>query len=170
MAQHDEPGTGERRPIGGDLVIPVAGLAFTLYYFSTIVDSPWTAQVSAFFVGSILSLLIVAYLIKTVRQVLRREASLGLETLATPRWLVPKRLILLGLTIGYIVLVEWGGFTLTTFAFLWFAMVLLGDGRNKLFAAIISAAMALGGYLLFIVAFETRFPEGPFELLMKGVF
>ena len=100
---------------------------------------------------------------------LLREASLGLETLATPRWLVPKRLILLGLTIGYIVLVEWGGFTLTTFAFLWFAMVLLGDGRNKLFAAIISAAMALGGYLLFIVAFETRFPEGPFELLMKGL-
>ena len=41
----------EKRSIGGDLVIPVAALFFTLYYFLTIIDSPWTAQVSAFFIG-----------------------------------------------------------------------------------------------------------------------
>ena len=44
----DEP---EKKSIGGDLVIPGAAVILTLYYFSTILESPWTAQVSAFFVG-----------------------------------------------------------------------------------------------------------------------
>jgi hypothetical protein len=34
---------------------------------------------------------------------------------------------------------------------------------------ILSAVMALGGYAVFILAFDTRFPRGPFEALMKLV-
>jgi hypothetical protein len=30
--------------------------------------------------------------------------------------------------------------------------------------------MVIAGYLLFIVAFDTRFPRGPFEILMQKVF
>ena len=57
MADKTDPDSAGKRHIGAQLIIPVAALAFTLYYFSTIINSPWTAQVSAFFIGSILILL-----------------------------------------------------------------------------------------------------------------
>jgi hypothetical protein len=160
----------EKKPIGGDLIIPVGALVFTLYYFSTILDSPWTAQVSAFVIGSILIALVVAFLVITCRSVMRQEAVWRFGELVAPVALIPKRLTLFALTLGYIVVIEWGGFTLTTFAFLCLAMVLLGNGRNKRFAVVLSAIFALGGYLLFIAAFETRFPAGPFERLVETLF
>ena len=166
MDQRSTSGNPEKKHIGGDLVIPVAALAFTLYYFSTIIDSPWTAQVSAFFIGAILIGLIIIFAVKTVVSMQRGEADLGLDSLLAPRSYIPKRLALLGLTLGFIIFVEWGGFTLSTFAFLALAMLLLNEGRKKRFILILSGSLALGGYLLFILAFDTRFPAGPFEQLM----
>ena len=160
----------EKKHLGGDLVIPVAALAFTLYYVSTIINSPWTAQVSAYFVGTVLIALTVIFLVKTVVSIKRGEADLGMESLLAPRPFLPKRLALFGLTLGFIVFIEWGGFTLTTFAFMALAMLLLSEGRNRGLILILSGIMAFGGYLLFIVAFERRFPLGPFEELMKQVF
>lgn len=167
MSSRKPMSESEKKPIGGELVIPVAALLFTLYYFSTIINSPWTAQVSAFFIGTVLIVLVLAFAIKSARAVRRGEASLGLGALITPMSYIPKRLILLGLTLGFIVLVQWGGFTLSTFVFLALAMLCLNDGRRKGFILALSAALALGGYLLFILAFETRFPKGPFEQLME---
>ena len=53
----DQPAANEdgKKSVGGELVIPIAALLFTGYYFYTIIDAPWTAQVSAFFVGSIVT-------------------------------------------------------------------------------------------------------------------
>lgn len=48
-------------------------------------------------------------------------------------------------------------------------MMLLNEGRNKRGILILAAVLALSGWLLFIYAFDTRFPFGPFENLMKGV-
>jgi hypothetical protein len=165
----NEPEKTEKKHLGGDLVIPVAALAFTLYYFSTIIDSHWTAQVSAFFIGAILIFLILIFIVKSVVSLRRGEADLGMDSLLNPRSFILKRLALLGLTLGYIVLVDYGGFTLTTFAFLTLAMLLLSGGRNKRFILILSGGLALGGYLLFILAFDTRFPDGPFEQLMERI-
>ena len=159
----------EKQAIGGDLIIPVAGLLFTLYYFSTIINSPWTAQVSAFLIGGILLLLIVIFFVRSALAIKSGEANLRFDRLVEPRHLLPKRLALVALTIAYVYLVQWGGFTLTSFAFLSLAMLLLSNGRKKRFIFVLSGVLALGGYLLFILAFETRFPEGPFELLMEQV-
>ena len=161
------PGNSEKKQIGGDLVIPVAGLIFTLYYFSTIMDSPWTAQVSAFFVGTILIALIAIFLVKSAIAWKAGAVGFGMDSLLVPRSLIPKRLALAVLTIGFIVFVEWGGFTITTFIFLLLAMLLLSGGRRKRLIAIASASLAIGGYLLFILAFDTRFPDGPFEQFLK---
>jgi hypothetical protein len=166
-----QPGSDkpEKQSIGSDLVIPVAGLLFTLYYFSTIINSPWTAQVSAFFIGAILILLIVIFFVKSAIAVRVGKADLRLDHLVEPWSFLPKRLILLALTIAYVYLIQWGGFTLTSFAFLSLAMLLLSGGRNKRLILVLSAVLALTGYLLFILAFETRFSKGPFELLMDQV-
>ncbi len=165
----NEPEKTEKKHLGGDLVIPVAALAFTLYYFSTIIDSPWTAQVSADFIGSILIFLILIFIVKSVVSLRRGDADLGMDSLLNPRSFILKRLALLGLTLGFVFLVDYGGFTLTTFVFLTLAMLLLSEGRNKRFILILSGGLALGGYLLFILAFDTRFPDGPFEQLMERI-
>jgi hypothetical protein len=169
MDEHRSPRGRHRHPVGGDLIIPIAAVAFTLYYFSSIISSPWEAQVNAFFVGSILIVLVVAQLIRSGRQLLKGEGDLGLGELIGPRAIRRKRLLLLLLTIGYVVVIEWLGFTLTTFFFLTAAMLLLNDARRPGFILGLAAALALGGYLLFIVAFQTRFPEGPLEHLLGAV-
>ena len=170
MAQQPEAVKAEKKSIGGELVIPIAALLFTFYYFYTIIDTPWTAQVSAFFVGTILIILVAIFLFRSVLQLRRGEVDLRLDALVAPVSFVSKRLKLLVLTIAFIVLVRWLGFTITTFLFLGSSMLLLGEGRRKMLIFWMSLIMSLGGYLLFIVAFKTRFPLGPFENLMKALF
>jgi hypothetical protein len=169
MDEHRSPHGRERRGGGGELIIPIGAVWFTLYYFSTIIDSPWEAQVNAFFVGSILMALVAIQLIRLGRMLFSGEADLGLGDLIRPTAVLPKRLFLLLLTIAYVVVIEWLGFTLTTFLFLASAMLLLNDGRRPVFILGVAAALALGGYLLFIVAFDTRFPAGPLESLLGAV-
>ena len=167
-------GTGPRppgrRPVGGELIIPIAAVAFTLYYFTTIIDSPWEAQVNAFFVGSILIVLVAILFVRIGFALKAGKADLHLGPIIEPVGLAPKRLILLLLAIGYVAALDWLGFTLTTFAFLAAAMLLLNNGRRAGFIIGLAAGLALGGYLLFMVAFQTRFPEGPFEWLMGAAF
>jgi len=170
MDEQESPEGRQRRAIGGDLIIPIAAVAFTLYYFSTIIDSPWEAQVNAFFVGSILIVLVAIQLVRMGRELLGGEANLGLGPLIPPRAILPKRLALLALTIGYVVVIEWLGFTLTSFLFLASAMALLNDGRRPALTLGLAAALSLGGYVLFIVAFQTRFPAGPLENLLGALF
>ncbi len=170
MAEPSGKQTPEPKSIGGELIIPVAAIAFTVYYFTTILDVPWSAQVSAFFIGSILILLIIVYFIRTAVELSRGEVSLRLGQIYEPVSFIPRRIVLAALTIGYIVFIRWGGFTLTTFVFLALAMMCLNEGRRKGLILILSAAFAIGGWLLFIFAFETRFPAGPFEQFMKGLF
>ncbi len=170
MDEDSGQGSREKKAIGGDLIIPVVALAFTVYYFITIIDVPWTAQVSAFFVGSILILLLLIFFIRTALSLGRGEVSLRVGEILEPVMLVPRRIALFALTIGYVLLIQWAGFTITTFVFLFLAMLVLNEGRKKGLILILSAVFAIGGWLLFIVAFETRFPAGPFEQFMKGLF
>ena len=169
MDQDTAPRPPARRPVGGDLIIPIAAIAFTLYYFTTIWDSPWEAQVNAFFVGSILILLVAILLIKIGFELKVGAADLRLGPLIEPVGIGPKRLTLLLLAIGYVAAIGWLGFTLTTFVFLAAAMLVLNGGRRPGFILGLAAALAVGGYLLFMVAFQTRFPEGPLEWLLGSV-
>ncbi len=167
MAEETDSGKSGKKQIGGELVIPVAALIFTLYYFTTIYDSPWTAQVSAFFIGAILLSLIAIFLAKSVIAWRAGKVDLGLDSLLEPRAFVTKRLILFALTLGFIIVVQWGGFTITTFIFLGLSMLLLSGRRRWRLILGLATGLAIGGYLLFILAFDTRFPDGPFEYLMQ---
>jgi Tripartite tricarboxylate transporter TctB family len=168
MSQDPRSGS-ERRAAGGELIIPIAAFIFTLYYFWTIIDSPWEAQVAAFFVGFILIALILIFLVKMGLQFSRGEARFDLRPLVTPLRINLKRLALFGLTLGYVLLIPYLGFTITTFLFLFSAMVLLQQRKRLVLAASLALTLSLAGYLLFIVAFATRFPRGPFEELMRGI-
>ncbi len=165
QSEHDH-----RRTVGPDLIIPVAAIAFTLYYFSTILDSPWTAQVSAFFIGTILLALCLVFIIKTILSLAQGTARFSFAKFVTRADITSGRLAVFVLTILYIVVIEWLGFTLTTFAFLVLSMASLNKGKRLGMILVASLCLVTAGYLLFIVAFDTRFPRGPFEHLMQAMF
>jgi hypothetical protein len=170
MTDNNETEKPGRRSLGGELVIPIGAFVFTLYYFYTIIDVPRIAQISAFFVGTILIFLLILLGLRIGKEVKAGRADLRIGPLVEPKSFIPKRLALLGLTLGFIFLVEWLGFTLTVFTFLSLAMLLLSGGKNKRMIFGVATVLSLGGYLLFIVAFHTRFPAGPFEQLMERLF
>jgi hypothetical protein len=159
----------EKRQLGGELVIPVLAIAFTLYFFSTIWNSPWTAKVSAFMVGGILMLVCGIFIVRCVVWLGKGEGYLGFSNLFTREDITSGRIGLFATTIGYCVFIDRLGFTLTTFLFLAVSMIVLSRGKNIGFIALVSAAMSLGGWAVFILAFDTRFPRGWFETTMKAV-
>jgi len=158
------------RAVGAELIIPIAAIIFTIYYFSTILDSPWTAQVSAFFVGTVLLVLAVAFVVRQIYQRRQGRVTFGLGDLVTRADITSGRAAVFALTLLYIVVIQWGGFTITTFCFLFLSIAILDRARRLGLTALVSFTMVIAGYLLFIVAFNTRFPHGPFEILMQKVF
>ena len=170
MADTSSSRDAEPRPIGAQLIIPIAAILFTLYYFSTILDSPWTAQVSAFFVGTVLLVLSVVFVAKQAYTVRRSRATFGLGDFVSHADVTSGRAAIFALTLIYIYVIQWGGFTITTFFYLFISMVILNRARRLGLTAFVSFVMVMTGYLLFIVAFNTRFPHGPFEILMQKVF
>ena len=63
----------------GELIIPVFGVVFTTYYFSTIIDSPWTAQVNAVMVGLVLFLICTIFFIRKSQVIKLNQAGIVLE-------------------------------------------------------------------------------------------
>lgn len=157
------------KPIGGDLILPVLGLVFTLYYFSTIWDLTWEAKTNGFLMGSILLVLVAVMFVRSAIQIARGEATLGLGPLLRPIPLQVKRLALLLLSIAFIAVIEWLGFSLSVFGFLLGSLYLLGVRRPAVLWGI-PALLTAGGYLLFIRLLDSRFPHGPVEQLLAQVF
>ena len=153
----------EKKSIGGELVIPIAALLFTLYYFSTIIDSPWTAQVSAVFIGTILMVLIVIFTARVLVRRHRGEVDLRIGALIEPHSVIGKRAALLGLTLAFILAVPYAGFTITTFVFMSLGMLVLADWRRKSFIVALCAVLAVAGWLLFEPSGDTlSFPRSAY--------
>ena len=155
--------------MGGELIIPVLALIFTLYYISTVIHSPWTAKVNAYMVGSVLILLVLIFFGYAAREVLSGQATLGASNLLAPFDILPKRLGFMALSLGYLIAMQWLGLTLATFLFMACSMLLLGNARRPLVsltAAAVMAAVALG---VFVILFQKRFPKGPIEYLVQAL-
>lgn len=155
--------------LGADLVIPVLAVAFTIYYFSTIWNSPWTAQVSAFALGGVLLFICLLFFVKVAGQYKRGEGHFTFTSLVNYEDIRTGRVALLVTTIGFCWLIDNLGFTLTTFLFLWSSMAILGAFRRLGLVTLVSATLSLGGWAVFIWAFDTRFPRGWFENMMQAV-
>ena len=164
MATADQ-GTTKRKAIGADLVIPVLAVAFTLYYFNSIWDLGWEAKANGLTIGAVLLLLIAVFLVRTVLQVRRGEASLSMDKLLKPMESQGRRLGLIGAIVGFIVLIPWLGLTLAVFFFMCATMLVLGV-RKPLPLLVTAFSVAAGAYVGFIVILNTRFPHGPVENLL----
>ena len=161
------------RNILPDCIIPALALIFTLYYLTTITEVPWISQASAFVVSGLLLLSILAFIIRSAwrirqhRETLRIEGSFRLLLGEMPLYV--KRLVLLILAIAYVWFIDDLGFTLTTFIFVFSAIILLSSPANWKNALKVSLSCSIIGYIVFIYLFKTRFPFGFIEEWLKGV-
>jgi hypothetical protein len=158
-----------RRGIGADLLIPALGVGFTAYYLWTVWDLSWEATADGLVVGTVLLGLIGMLVARMVLRVARGQATLRFEALTAPARPQIVRLELLAATVLFIVAMSPLGFTLSTFLFMNAAMLILGVLSARALLAL-SAAVAGGGYALFILFLGTRFPRGVVEHLLARLF
>ena len=113
-----------------DFIIPICAAAFTIYYWTTITEVPWTSQASAVLVGSLLLVAIGALVVRTTLRLRAGTETLSFDFGRTNLLLAVRRLALLSLAIGYVWLLEPLGFTATTSVFLFLAIILLSSRRT----------------------------------------
>lgn len=154
-----------------DCIIPGMAVCFTIYYLTTITEVPWISQASAIVVSSLLMLSIAAFFIRSVARIRKGEETFRLS-LDIPSELVGiniKRGILFLLTIGYVWIIDSWGFTITTFCFIFLAILLLSSLENWKKAFLVAVSCSTVGYIVFIYFFKTRFPRGPIENWLKAL-
>jgi hypothetical protein len=157
-----------KKPVGADLILPVAASLYAIYYVASVWDFPPEAQRSGIFLATMLLVFTGLYFLRTLVQGMRGELKLDFSQITGSPDGRMARIGFLGLILVYLLVVRWGGFTLTTFAFL-FAGSLLAGLRPVSKALIFAAGAAIGGWLFFIVLLGTRFPRGPFEQLVTAI-
>ena len=170
MNEKEQPISSPKKNIAGELILPFCALLFTLYYFSTVIESPWTAQVNAFMVGSVLIGVIVIFFITRIVMLIRGKAQFHLDLPRIFSSVKTRQSGFIALTIGYLLIIESIGFTLTTGLFVWGSMLLLDYGKAPVVKGALAVFMALMAYGIFILGFETRLPKGVFETLLAGAF
>ena len=158
-----------KKPVLADLILPVGAAAYAIYYVVSVRDFPFEAQLSGMVLAGLLCFLVLVFLVRTMIGLNRGRLYLGLGDFFGPPETAPRRLIFLLLIIGYVVAVPWLGFTLTVFAFLGLAFVVVGV-RPWRRGLIVAGAAALVGWLFFVVLLDTHFPEGPFERAVGALF
>ena len=163
------PKTEPPRALAGELLIPILAVAFTLYFFSTIWNSPWTAKVSAYLVGGVLLTVCAIFFVRFAVMYKNGKALLSFGYLFSRDDISSGRVGLVILTVAYCAFIDRLGFTLTTFLFLAISMLVLSKFKRPVLICTSSAIISLCGWAVFIWAFDTRFPRGWFETTMKAV-
>ena len=161
------------RNILPDCIIPALAFAFTVYYLTTITEVPWISQASAMVVSGLLLLSIMAFVIRSVWRIRHHQETIHIQgafrELLGHMPVSLKRIALLVLAIAYVWFIDSLGFTLTTFIFVFAAILLLSSLANWKNALIVSLSCSVIGYIVFIYLFKTRFPAGLIENWLKGV-
>ncbi len=169
MALEPDQSARDKPAVGADFVIPIAAILLAIYYFTTILDSPWTAQVTAFFVGMTLIILCLAFLIRAALSLVRSQARFSLQGLIEPKSLLPIRTALFVLTVSSVVAIPYLGFTLTATLFLSTSMLLLTAGRNPLRICTGAIVMSVVWFVIFVLIFKRRFPLGWLDEQLKAL-
>lgn len=159
----------KRRPrYGADLILPVVASLYAIYYMASVWDFPLEAQMSGMFLAGLLLTLTTLFFLRTWLRARSGGWRFELGSVLGRREGRLERLAFVALTAVYPFVVGWGGFGLTTFAFVLCGALLAGLRPLKR-AVGFAALAAVGGWLFFIVLLDARFPEGPFERLAEAI-
>jgi hypothetical protein len=155
--------------VGADLIVPVLGAAFAAYYIWSIIELPWMARFSGIVLVSILAVLIVLLLIRSFRALVSGRARFSFAALKEEPATAFRRWGTFALAIGFMVSLEYLGFTLAILVFLLLSMTLL-EVRPWRRMVLIAVGASAAGYTLFIAALGARLPRGPIEQFLGGLF
>lgn len=158
----------KKAPLGAELIIPVASVLFAIYYLVSIRGLPWEAQMDGIFLSTMIFITAGLFFIRVWRRSRKGNVDWSMRTLTGDRSMAWKRFGLVALAIVYLVVVPWLGFTLATFLFLIAGMAHLGI-RSPRKLLLVSGSLAAAGYVLFIVALDSRLPHGLIENLLAPV-
>ena len=98
----------------GEIIIPLFGVLFTAYYFSTILDSPWTAQVNAVLVGSILLIISAIFFFRIFSSYKKGHSVFVFQYQQILSAIRSRQAVFIFITLGYLLLVEFIGYTFAT--------------------------------------------------------
>ncbi len=150
-----------------ELVVPVLATVFSFYYLYTIQDIPFLAQMYG---GGISFFLVFLCLVVTLRVVVRIVRSRGEaepatfgEIIQAGRYYSKAIALVLGMAL-YIGLMPYLGYPLLSFLFVAGATYILGV-KSIPRSLLISLAVTVAGYVLFIVFLQVRLPIGPLRYL-----
>ncbi len=163
--EHDE----KPARVGADLIIPIAAILLVIYYVTTILNSPWTAKVTAYLVGSLLVTTSLVYIAQSIIKIARKQAAFSLMDLVEPLSMVPTRTVLFVLTLGSIVLMPILGFTLTAILFLSLSMLLLTRGATPILIISLAVSLSFVWFVVFVLIFQRRFPLGWLDNEIKTI-
>ena len=100
---------GKKKAVGAELIIPVAAVAYAVYYVYTILDYPMEAQINGLFLAGVLCTLVAILLVRTAIQWFRGEVTLNMTAVIAPLNILPARVGFLLLTIGFAIAIRWIG-------------------------------------------------------------
>jgi hypothetical protein len=169
MSESGETPT-RKRPLGGELIIPVGGALFAIYYTYTVWELAWQANAVGLSVGAAMAVLLVILAVRFSREWARGEADFSLGDVAYPLGTLARRAAILAAAIGFILVMPYLGFTLSMFVFLLAGIVILSGLTQLKRGVLIALAVSLGGYLLFVAFIGARFPLGPVEHFFRSLF
>lgn len=160
--------TEKRRAIGAELVIPIAALAFTVYFLRTTAEMEWEAKANGVIVGWLLIGLIGVQVVRSAVAFARRKGSFTFAPLVEPAGAMGKRLGIMAVTVALVAIVPWAGVGLGLFVALAAGFFVMGvrSWRRILIVAFCVAAVCT---LLFTVVLDSGLPRGPVENLIARV-
>lgn len=158
--------TRERKAaLGAELVIPVAALAFTLYFLSTTSAMEWEAKANGVIVGWLLIALVGVQLVRSAVAYFRGRATLSFAPLVEPPDATRKRLGIMAVTIALVATVPWLGVGLGLFLALCAGLFVMGV-RSWRRILTVSLCVAAACTVLFTVVLDSGLPRGPVEHLI----
>jgi hypothetical protein len=156
----------QKPALGADLVIPALALGFAAYFFWSIADLAWEAKANGVVIGVLLVALVVIQIVRTAVRVVKGEGDLRADPLWQPRDILAKRIGLVIVTVAFILLLQVLGLTLSLFAAMAAALLIMGVRKPATVLAV-SFGVAAAAYLLFIAMLNAGFPHGPIEKLFS---
>ncbi len=161
--------SGNKAPLGADLIIPGLALCFTVYFYFSIADLAWEAKANGMLIGAVLVVLIGIQLLRIGTKVAKGDGTLSFERLLEPRDALPKRVGLVLLTVAFIIALPWLGLTLSLLLAMVAALYLMGV-RKRSQLVWPSLGVAACAYLMFVAFLGSDIPHGPVENLIAYFF
>ena len=156
----------EKTPLGADLVIPLLALGFAIYFFWSIADLAWEAKANGVVIGVALVALVAVQVVRIGWAVAQGRGDLRTDSLWQPREVLLKRLGMVAITVAFILLLQVLGLTLSLFAAMAAALLVMGVRKASTVLGI-SFAVAAAAYTLFIAVLNAGFPHGVIEKILS---